>query len=169
MKSRGIVLISTLIMILVVMSLALTGMQMSAVQLKTSHSFQDEMNAYTAAQSALNEARAWLLLQTSEPESFQTCASYPCLSVVDLNSDLSTKDATWWAAHSIPYSGSLVNITSPPRYIIEFVRQKNMNQGKGKGSGASETPVYFYRITARGTGHSDQTVNFLQMSVYREY
>lgn len=167
-KQAGFALVTTLLMLLMITSLGIMTMQVSSIQQKMSSTFEDKSLSFTAAETALNAGEAWLLAQSSQPSSFTTCSSYPCLASGDLYADFTTKSASWWQSNSIAFASSLSYINTAPRYLIVYLQYIPDSPSLG-GSTYSNSGTYYYQVTARGTGSSDNTVSMLQETVSRRY
>jgi type IV pilus assembly protein PilX len=167
-KHDGFALVTTLLMLLMITSLGIMTMQVTSIQQKMASTFEDKNLSFTAAETALSEAQDWLLGQSTEPVTFTTCSSYPCLSSGDLRADFTTKSASWWGANSISYSSDLTYVDTRPKYLIVYLQyipdSPDLGGGPYGGSG-----TYYYQITSRGTGSSDTTVSMLQTTVARRY
>ncbi len=57
------------------------------------------------------------------------------------------------------------NVAAAPRYIIEEIGLKSFDEVESK----PKAGIYYYRITARGTGGSAVTRVMLQSTVVKEY
>lgn len=165
---QGVTLAVTLILLFVITLLSLSSMQVTRLQEKMSSNLQDKELSFQAAESALRAGELWLLGLSQEPTVVASCSSYPCVREVFQNMNFTTQTPAWWAANSQAYSTSLTNITSSPRYLIEFMQFVPDSLEIGTSSQKS-TGVFYYQITARGTGSTDNAVSILQTTVARRF
>lgn len=166
-KQRGATLAITLLMLLIVTLLAISSIQVTQMQEKMSANLQDKELSFHAAESALAAGEDWILNQPSEPPVTSSCSAYPCVITFMNNTDFSTQSASWWQNNSAPYSSTLGNIASSPRFIIEFTQY--VPDTPAIGSLTASGGVNYYQVTARGTGGTDEAVTILQTTVARRF
>jgi type IV pilus assembly protein PilX len=154
-QQSGAVLAISLIMLLLLTLIGITGTQTSSLEEKMAGNMRDKDLAFQAAESALAAAEASL----SAPPAFDDAGSdgfYAESSTIPTASAILT-DA-FWTSNPVATSSinSLSNEIPPPVYIIQKL-----------GSTCLAPPCSFttYRITVRATGRSPDTVVILQ-SVY---
>ena len=160
-KQTGAALIVSLMMLLVMTIIGVTSMQTNIVEERMAGNSRDMALSLQAAEASLRKAEADIEAIVSPAAAFDGTTDwlYPNGSNVDVYAN-----ATWTTAN--PYGTNITNITSQPKYIIELVGEigsattdVNIN-GYGESSGAGT--VNSFRITARGTGGSDNAVTLLQ-------
>ncbi|GJG96624.1 PilX N-terminal domain-containing pilus assembly protein [Cupriavidus pauculus] len=189
---RGIALITSVIMLLVITLLALGGARLALDTKRSTRNQRDLEIAYQAAEAALYDAeldigeaikRSSLFLPTSTAGFLDgdcnTGTTMPSAFLGMCNTADRTGEPIWntidWTAaidnKTVEYgtftgrsfpTGSGLTPARKPRYLIEIL-QDNEN---GK-SASTPTPQYKYRITAIGFGPSDTTRAIVQ-SVYRK-
>lgn len=167
-KQKGATLAVTLILLFVVTLLGTSAIMVTQMQEKMSSNLQDKELSFNAAESALAAGEAWLLGLTSQPFVFSSCTSYPCIHTLYQNIDFKEQSQSWWATNSTEYSTTLKNIATQPRFIIEFVEYLPDTPIVGSSISKSQG-VFYYQITARGTGASDSAVSILQTTVGRRF
>ena len=167
-KEQGATLAITLILLFVMTLLGVSAMQVTQMQEKMASNLQDKEVSFDAAESALRAGEKWLLSLTREPVTLEQCPTYPCVKETYQNLDYTTQTKAWWEANSAVYTSGLSNIASQPRYIIEFLHfvpdSPEIGQSLVKSKG-----VFYYQITARGSGSSDDAVSVLQTTLGRRY
>lgn len=132
-----------------------------------STNMQDKEMSFQSAESALVEGEAWILALTAEPIPVNSCATFPCVAILNTALYAAEQTATWWGANSATFaSGALANINSLPRYMVEYYRFVPDTPTIGKGV---PTGTHYYSVTARGTGSSDDASSVLRTSVGRRY
>ena len=164
-KQSGATLIVSLLILLVMTLLGVTAMQTNILEEKMAGNDKDRSLSLQAAEATLRFAEAEIEAIVSPAAVFDggTAGYYP--DDDDVIVDVFAA-ATWSAANSAEHTDYTANVTSSPRYIIELIGDigtatvdPNINNyGESSGSGT----VNSFRITARGTGGSDDTVTLLQ-------
>lgn len=165
-KQYGATLAVALILLLVLTILGIGSVQVSHMQEKMSVNLQDKEVSFRAAESALHAGEDWLLTQTKLPVIYSTCQAFPCVRQL-YNINLYSQTASWWASNSAAYSNQLRNVTTAPRYIIEYIQF--VPDSPVVGSATFGTGVHYYRITSRGSGANDESVTYLQTTVARRF
>ena len=170
----GAVLIISLIMLLLLTLIGVTGTGVSTLEEKMAGNMRDRSLAFQAAESALRSGEAAVAAALAVCPTVQPAGFY---QLQDADCD-GTKETTpvWdtiiWSDDnkSIKYNTDansatidLANLSADPRYIIEDV---------GASCAAVETPCqavnqrHNFRITARATGGTTNSVVMLQ-SIYQ--
>jgi type IV pilus assembly protein PilX len=166
---QGVVLIIGLIMLTVMTLLALTSMQSSGLQELMSNNTKDKVTAFEAAESAIRAAEVYLDTQGA-------------LNISAFDNDetdglLANLFDEAWNEASISWSGAnsdavevdvMAGVASNPRYVIQHIGpivpgiNNQLNVDNSYGSGTTDSMVEMFKITARGTGGSDNTVVVLE-------
>jgi type IV pilus assembly protein PilX len=164
---HGTTLIMTLVFLLLLSLLGITAMSTSTLEEKMTGNTKDLNLSFQAAETALRAAEVWVESTTVATD----------LNVNNANGiyDPSTTgtevwDTVTWTGSSnlVVYpgtpgttaSGSLGDVNTRPKYIIEKLTTESL-----PGSGTRIT----VRITARGTGASDNTVSMVQSTYAKTY
>jgi type IV pilus assembly protein PilX len=165
---QGATLAITLIMLFLVTLLGVASMQVTQLEEKMSSNLQDKELSFNAAETGLSAGESWINSLRIRPMSITTCSPFPC--VQSTNQDLVVIEQTqgWWATNSAPYSNSLSNINQAPRYYIEFLQFVPDSPVLGDSS-VKSNGVYYYQVTARGTGSSPNAASILQSSIGRRF
>ena len=157
-SQNGAALIISLLILLVMTLIGVTAMSSSNLEEKMAGNSRDTMLAFQAAEAALRGGEAVVAnLVTIAPFADCTGPFY----ALGCNPDV-TADGTWAAA--IPYGGNLDKIKTNPKYVIEYtgntggVQSLNVDNYGDSSSQITST----FRITARGTGGTDNAVVLLQ-------
>ena len=157
---QGVVLIVGLIMLLLMTLIGTTGMQMTSLEEKMAGNMRDRNLAFQAAESALAAGEFYLGNVAVFPSPFCSKANGRFLPLdKDCNSATVETAPVWesisWDNNdSVAYTGVLSNLSAVPRYIIE-------DMGCVPLPSLCPGP-HNYRITARATGGSAETVVILQ-------
>ena len=125
---------------------------------------RDKSISFQAAESALTDAESWIKQQVIPPKSVTTCQSGPCdVFVVNTFTNYQTRPISWWVTYGKPYSSTLTQAKTQPHFIIEeynFIPYDLSPQTSAKKQG-----YYYYRVTAEGTGATDNAKSVVQ-SIY---
>lgn len=166
-KTQGATLVVSLVILLLLTLLATATMRTTLMEEKISSNMQDKEHSFQAAESALIEAENWLMGLSSEPIPQSSCSSQPCVTELNPSFFPESQDASWWSSNGAAYtSGAISNVQSTPLFFIEFARFVADSPVVGKGA---VTGTYYYRITTRGTGASDEAVTVLQTTVAQRF
>lgn len=166
-NQRGIVMLIGLMFVLILTLVGTMGIKMGQFQQKMSGGMRDMELSFQSSETALRSGELWLksLTVASDPDS--SCTPQPCITETDGSIDLATQSITWWAANSAQLSaGTLSQINTQPYYRIEFVSFAPDDVTIGY---ANSTGKYYYNITARGTGGTDQAVSVVQSTYVRRF
>ncbi|MCI0506014.1 MAG: PilX N-terminal domain-containing pilus assembly protein [Gammaproteobacteria bacterium] len=164
-NQSGSVLIISLIVMLILTILGVSGMKSSVLEEKMAGNMRDGQLAFQAAEATLREAEQYIEGNVVSIANFDTDGSD---GLYDKSQQNLWDSIGWTSGDSLEFSdfntGYAVN--TPPRYIIEHLasQQNNVdtlnmdNYGQGTGAGRIE----MFLITARATGSSGNTVVMLQ-------
>jgi len=164
----GATLAVSLLLLFVITLLGVSTIQTTQMQEKMTANLQDKERSFAAAESALAAGEAWIQSLSTEPSVTTLCQTYPCVQERYINVNLEEQDSNWWQTRSAAYPGSLSQIATPPRYIIEYLQfvPDSPIIGTNKQNIAG---VHYYQVTARGTGSTDEAVSVLQTTVGRRF
>lgn len=166
-EQRGISLIFSLIILLVITLIGVSAIQSSQVEEKMASNMYDHERSFQAAEAALREGETWVSGLTSEPAVVASCGTNNCVRAHSPDLYAEDKDATWWQANSKPYAGSsLAQVKTAPRYFVEFSRFVHDSIAKGHGATSG---ISYYRVIARGTGSTDDAVTILETTFSRRF
>ena len=179
-QQNGAVLMIGLLMLTVMTLLAVSSMQSSGLQTLMSTNMKDKMTAFEAAELALRSA-----------ENFLDNGGAANLGAFDSDKSdgllANLYDEVWhevdWSTESISVGTSEIvihdpddeatkgGVKTPPRFVIQHLGPVIPDTGTGPNVGndsygkdaiSEETLVEMFKITARGTGGSDNTVVVLE-------
>jgi type IV pilus assembly protein PilX len=162
----GAALIVSLLFLLVMTVIGVTGLQTTALEEKITGNMRDRSLAFEAAESALAAGEA--LLSPAVP--------LPTFSADGTNGFYSgpipDRETVWSTPGQVhAYSdGALAKVGHPPAFTIEvlqFTTSITVEDGSLElGPMLENARQAWFRVTARGTGGSDSSVVMLQ-SIYR--
>ncbi len=171
----GFSLITILMMMVVLVSLALAGMNSSLVQERMAGNARDRNIALQAAEAALRDAEADVEANLSVASPFvAACTGGLCLPP-SMTSSNPTSQPLWqsidWSASagqsraygSVTGATALPGVAAPPRYLVELLPLLPPVSGQSASLGNSdEDSAQAFRISVRATGLRASTVVILQ-------
>lgn len=148
-KQSGAVLAISLIMLLLLTLIGISGMQTTVLEEKMASNSRDQNIAFQAAEAALRAGELFI------EESVSTDKTDFTTSPVNANGlHLATEDvdykavATWTDAESVEFATTIPLVAAKPRYYIEYINDT--------------APNSYFRITARGTGRQSTSHVYLR-------
>ena len=168
-KQEGATLIVSLIVLVLMTIIGLAAMRGSIMQERMASNTRDLQLASQAAETALRDAENWLMAQVNEPIAGTSRVRllnemHPAPNEARNWWEMPARGRNWWAENGIAYAGpALSNINSQPRYIIEH--QSFIPDDLLIGTGVNNSGFNYYRITARGSGGSDQSRVLMQSTL----
>jgi type IV pilus assembly protein PilX len=174
-QQSGFSLITILMMMVVLVSLALAGMNSSLVQERMAGNARDRNIALQAAEAALRDAEADIEANLTVASAFvSACTGGLCLPP-SMTSNSPTSQPLWktldWgttAGKSRAYGSAtgattLPGVSAPPRYIVELLPVLPPVSGQSASLGNSDQDAaQAFRISVRATGLRTSTVVILQ-------
>lgn len=178
-NQRGAVLIFCLVFLAVLTVMGVSGMESTVLEERMSGNMRDHSLAFQAAESALKNAEAWLVLQDTLPVT-STDGSTAVWAGNSLVSGLgdeeywwddSSVNSGWWGTNGDDLNGTadVADVASQPVYVIEQYRTVDTGQSIAIGGGEVTVPRIFHRITARGVGINSTTDAVLQSTFVQTY
>ena len=164
-KQSGSVLIISLIVMLVLTILGVSGMKSAVLEEKMAGNMRDSQLAFQAAEATLREAEQYIESNIVSTANFDTNGSD---GLYNKSIHKVWNTINWTSGDSLEFTNfsSSYAINTPPRYIIQHVASQlsnidNLNMDNyGQGTGAGRIEMFL--ITARATGNSGSTVVMLQ-------
>lgn len=159
---RGSALIVSLLILIVMTLIGITGVGSSSLQERMAGNTRDAALAFQAAEAALRDGEAFFEEMVVSPGAAFN-GSQPGLYGAEDRPDLFSGD-TWTSARG--YSGTIGGVAEQPRYIIQLLGPigdpaEDLNiTGYGESSGTGN--VTGVRITSRGVGGTPDAVVLLQ-------
>ena len=167
-QQKGAVLISVMIYMLVLSMLGISSMRSTAMEERMASNEWEHTRAFQAAESALIDAGQWLLFQPDLIEASGDGSSGVWQS--GTVSDAIANSSFGWSSSGILYGSSSGEATSlfddlftMPRYVIEesgFEPSDN-----DPDTLATLTGVFYYRVSALGSGRSEGSRSVLQTTL----
>lgn len=171
LKQRGVALVVSLVFMLLLTLIGISAMQTTILNGKMAGNARDLNQAFQAAESALRAGETQV----------ESAASLNGFMDIDgvydlLESEPNYETTTTWEddAVSIPYGGDLKYVSAAPRYFIKLQAVQDggsTTSGNiyGYGKGAPGQTGYIFKITAKGTGSTDNSTVYLQSNYGKLY
>lgn len=168
----GAVLVVSLMLLVIMTLIGVTAMRSTILQEKMAGNTRDSMLALQAAETTLLDGEGFVE-NSINALAVAFDGNQPGLYPEGVFPDLLT-DATWAIGVSRVYSGAYPGVTTQPRYIIELLGlADDPNDNLNAGSSYDESEVsgtrFAFRITARGTGGTDNAKAIIQSNYVRTF
>ena len=162
-KQKGVVLVISLIMLVLLTIIGMTSMQVTGLEEKMSGNNKEHNVAFQAAEITLRNAETYIESLVTLGDFDDTQAGF--LSEATADPDyLAT--ATWNTTNSA--TGTTISgVAKTPRYIIKHVGQQgdSINEGldiTGYGESLAGSAVTIFRVTSSSTGNTGNSKVILQ-------
>lgn len=170
-RQRGAVLVISLLLLLIMTLIGVTTMSTTSLEEKMAGNMRDKNVALQAAEAALEDGESWLAVLGSAPAETTACGTPPCdVWALNVLPDLSSQSQSWWLSNAREYgaagSKDIGDVNTDPHYILEvqsFVPD-SLDMGQNPPTGKS-----IYRVTAHGTGGSDDAQVILQTTFVKRF
>lgn len=168
LKQRGAALIVSLLILLVMTLIGLSGMQTTVLEERMAGNFKNRNLAFQSAESALREGEEFLRTTPILPSFNGT--------TLGLYQPTTTGQPRWhddntdWSSGALPdgvitYGGALAEVAASPGYIIEEMLPVLESTGSLETGTALEHR--YYRVTSRAVGGTTSAVVMLQATYKR--
>ncbi len=169
-RQEGATLIVSLLILIVLTLIGITAMSTSGLEEKMAGNSRDLNLAFQAAEAALKDAEEFIRTGIASTTAFDGSIAGLYPPVTENNPPPDYFDsAVWTSARN--YSGTIDGVKAQPKYIIELVGTMGADDiniaGYGESSGAGE--ITTFRITARGTGGTNEAAVILQTYYGRRF
>ena len=148
----------------------ITSMSTTSLEEKMAGNMRDKNIALQSTEAALEDGEGWLASLGAEPADATSCGSPPCdVWALNILPSLADQSASWWQTNARQYGTAgkdISEVNTDPYYVVEaqaYVRD-NLDSGQNPPTGRN-----FYRVTARGTGGSDDAQAVLQSTYVKRF
>lgn len=163
-NQKGVALVVSLVFLLLLTLIGLATMRSTTLQESMANNVEDSMIAFEAAEAALRAGERKIDTFTEIPKPVATNPAVDEVWDFDANAiDWSSK--SWRQQGTVPYGTALDGTTNKPRYTVEFQYMPSMCPNPYQ----CPRRQLYYRITARGTGSTDDSVAILQSTWMRYF
>ena len=162
-QQSGTVLAISLIMLVLLTLIGITGTRVTSLEEKMAGNSRDQNLAFQAAEAALRSGEDKIVNGIVSLSAFSGAPYYGEDAV--LPDHLAT--TSWSSTNSLAYTGSIPLVNAQPRYYIKYLGTNDTNSDasiniNGYGESSAGTTVSRFTIIARGTGGQDTSQVFLQ-------
>ena len=165
LAQRGTALVMTLVFLVLLTMLGITAINTSTLEERMAGNTKDQNLSFQAAETALRAAEVWVENTTAATQLTVNPANgihTPSITGTEI-----WDSVNWSGANVVIYpgvpgataAGTLGDVTTRPKYIIEIVSSVPLSPGT----------MITARITARGTGASNDTVSMVQSNYQKTY
>ena len=170
-KQKGSVLILSLIILVILTILGVSSMNSSSLQEKMSGNFRDREVAFQAAEMALAYAENYVNSTVNSANLGNANGLYEQGNGPTSRNAFTGNGGTisdWWTGtDSINLPTNISEVRTAPRFTIEAREEVGSNDGTdinitSYGESTGGGLITSFRVTARGTGLSDNTIVILQ-------
>ncbi len=160
-RQSGIVLVVSLIMLLLLTIIGLTGVQVTSLEEKMAGNSKDQNLAFQAAEAAIRAGEA-NIASVVAITAFNGSNGLYGLGASTYNYATS---AAWTTAGTAEFNSGF-SVNTQPRYFVKHIADVEGPEGDiSIGNSGDNTPgakISYFTITARGTGGRDSSQVFLQ-------
>ncbi|HAQ51090.1 MAG TPA: hypothetical protein DCR13_06045 [Gammaproteobacteria bacterium] len=159
-QQQGIVLFLSLIILVLLTTLAISSMQMTILDEKMAGNTQNQQIALQSAESALQDSELWLSQQPTTPT-----PANARIWALDALDPTANNGISWWFEVGMPANATSFNTNGTVANVVieQLAAQPAINMS---GDNVSST---FFRITAEATGPDQQSRVLLQSSFVGGY
>lgn len=175
-RQKGAILIFCLIFLTVLTMMGVSGMESTTLEERMSGNMRDYTMAFQAAESAIKDAEAWLILQGNLPivsgdgstRVWSENSMDPAADDGKYWWEHANANGDWWTANGVAIA-DVAEVSEQPMYIIEEYRSVDSGQSIAIGAGQTTQPRTFHRVTARGVGVNPTTSVSVQTTFVQTY
>jgi type IV pilus assembly protein PilX len=178
-NESGSVLIVSLVILLVLTLLGLSGMTNTVMQERMAGNMQESMSAFQAAEAGLRDAEGDISANITPSTVFKTnCAGGLCepassgydvwvaTTTVQWHPSDAALDLNTRAYGSQTSAAAIPNVKRQPAYVIERLQVQDRS-GSIVAGFASQPPSEWYRVTSKGFGRQGQAMSTVQAVIRR--
>lgn len=174
-RQEGVVLVFSLLLLLIMTLIGMTAMHTTALEERMAGNMRDRNVSIQAAEAALRDSESWIASLGNQPlavTTWATCSTPPCVWQLNTLPDISSQSQSWWLNNAREYgvagTKDIAEVNTDPRYVVEavttIVNPDNLDTGQGARTGTN-----LYRITAHGTGATDDAQAILQSTYAKRF
>jgi len=170
---RGIALVTVLVFMVILSIIGMAAMQSSGLQEKMSGNMRNQDVAFQAAETAVRQGELWVEQLVSQPALQSVACTGACEVVWDKNDALInggnfTDHAFWDAGTNLRTGTAIAGVNSAPKLVVEdagYIRDMSSSLLWSSNPIGSE----LYRVTARGTGETDEARSVIQTTYAKRF
>ncbi len=164
-SQRGAALVIALMMLVLMTLIGVTAIRTTTLEEKMAGNMHDRNLAFQAAETALRGAEQEFIEGLANVNDFDSTGG---LHGKEDSEPTNLFDSSVWTdTNSREYSGTLSYVGKTPRYIAKVVTTRKLDKEgglniEGYGSKKPGSEIVVFRLTARGTGGSNQSLVVLR-------
>lgn len=163
-RQSGVVLVLSLIMLILLIIIGLTGVRVTSLEEKMAGNSKDQNLAFQTAEAAIRAGEANIEAVVAIAAFNGTNGLYG----INNTTYNVTSSSAWTTGNSAEFNSGFSDIKTQPRYFIKHISTTDdtsagasVNIG-GYGESTAGTAVSYFTVTAKGTGGRDSSQIFLQ-------
>ncbi|MEM6710379.1 MAG: PilX N-terminal domain-containing pilus assembly protein [Pseudomonadota bacterium] len=164
-RQQGIALFISLVLLLVLTIIGVSSVQSTSLEVRMARNDYDSLLAFQAAESALRDAET-AVEALPGLAGFNDAGANGLWTIAPMDETPRWEDAAAWAAGTSVQGSEMDEVAAQPLYMIEHVASvivvENAVLLDDPYGGGGSAQVEMFRITARGTGGTDNAQVFLQ-------
>lgn len=160
---RGVALVVSLFLLLVLTMLAVTAVTTSSLGEKMAANLKDQRTAFQASESAMRAGEGWLQRNQFVRPKIPELATLPCTNGAAVCApnflgnlaDPTIHPNSWWYTNGVAYGGTITQSAQDPRYVIEsrdFVKDDAC-----VGCAYADRGTAYYRVYGFGVGATENS------------
>ena len=182
-RQNGAALITSLVILLILTVLGITGMGTTSMEERMTGNMRDQLISFQAAEAGLSDGErhvnTWLVGASPIPDSSGTNGVYTIDSLLapttayDDYADGAFADAVIWnnatAYGATTGVAAVAEVATPPLYILEHIQTIAQTASADDARHPTGNSFAFYRVTTRGSGLSPNAITLLQSTIAHRY
>lgn len=172
-QQSGVVLMVSLVMLLMLSIIGVSGSQVTTLEEKMAGNSRDKNIAFQSAESALKAGELVIENQTNKAVFTTNPVNANGLHLTSEGLDYQA-DATWTdgtdgnPVESVALATAIPLVAAQPRFYIEYIGDQPSDPLYA-GAPPGPNPISMFRVTARGTGRQSTTRVFLQSHYGKQF
>jgi len=163
-NEQGMALVTVLVFLVIMTIIGVAAMQSSSLQEKMSSNVRDQNVSFQTSEAAVREGEAWVESMVGRPPIQSGNCAAPCQVVWALgngaNNGSNFLDPAFWASANVWTGTAVQGARSDPGIIVEAVGVSTLGESLKWTSDPQGVDVF--RVTARGTGETDDSQSVIQ-------
>jgi type IV pilus assembly protein PilX len=177
-RQAGAALVVSLILLLVLTLIGVTGMRSSSMEEKMAGNMRDRNVAFQSAESGVRTGEKWIADRTDPPPTtvnpgHTLSGSINVYAPEATLPELAVQTQAWWNSDNNALAGELLQdssgddlVAEQPRYVLQYLdfRPDSFDVGVEEPTGR-----HFYRVTGHGTGVSTTARAVVQTTFVKRF
>jgi len=163
-NEEGIALVTVLVFLVIMTIIGMAAMQSSSLQEKMSANVRDQNVSFQTAEAAAREGEAWVLALPGRPLVQAGNCALPCQVVWQLgdgaNNGSDFLNPAFWGGANVWTGTAVPGARTSPKLIVEAGGVSKI--GESYKWTSDPQGVDIFRVTARGTGETNDSQSVIQ-------